>query len=79
MGGRPPKQTDEEVLKLFIDDSAPFLFTSEVAELLDMTQQGAYNRLTSLEKQGYVSGKTAKNARGWWLTPEGATYVSEEF
>jgi Mn-dependent DtxR family transcriptional regulator len=74
--GRPPKHDDREVLSLFTEADAPCLFTTEVAELLNMTQQGAFERLSNLEEKGYAAGKTHKNARVWWLTPEGANYIS---
>lgn len=77
MGGRPPEHSDEEVAQLFIDARDPSLFTTEVAELLDMTQQGAYERLSRLEEKGYVRGKTVKNARVWWLTPAGRELAAD--
>jgi DNA-binding MarR family transcriptional regulator len=76
MGGREPKQSDGEVLELLIQSPDPAHFTTEVAELLDMTQQGAYSRLSKLESKGYVRGKTEKNARVWWVTTAGRDYVA---
>lgn len=75
MGGRPPKHSDTEVLELFIASSDPFLFTTEVAEMLDMTQQGAHARLSSLTEKGYIRSKKTENARGWWITHAGREFA----
>jgi DNA-binding IclR family transcriptional regulator len=77
--GRPPEHSDREILQLFTDTDDPVLFTVEVAEALDKTQQSAYNRLSSLEELGYVTSKAAseKSSRVWWLTHAGRQYLKE--
>lgn len=73
MAGRPKTVPDEDILRQFRDAEAPFLFTTELAELIDMSQQGAYNRLQELEEAGYLKSKSMspKSSRAWWLTTAG--------
>lgn len=78
MGGRPPSVSDVEILELFMEASEPFLFTSEVAQAIDMTQQGAFTRLEELEEMGYVESKSGGNARGWWITHAGRQFAKSE-
>jgi DNA-binding MarR family transcriptional regulator len=75
--GRPPTVSDEEIMMHLRDACEPILFSTEMAELLDMTQQGAYARLSDLEEAGWVGGKTSPggNARAWWLTPAGHQHL----
>jgi predicted transcriptional regulator len=73
MGGRRPTISDEEILAHIRDAPAPFLFSTELAELIDMSQQGAFSRLQDLEQAGLVCGKTSPGggARAWWLSTAG--------
>jgi DNA-binding IclR family transcriptional regulator len=77
MAGRPKTVSDEDILCHFRDAEAPFLFTTELAELIDMSQQGAYNRLKELKSAGYLKSKTmsSKSSRAWWLTPAGHDFL----
>jgi len=70
MAGRPPETTDQQYLRLFGRSSAPVLFTSEVADRVGVTQQGAYKRLARLRDDGLLASKTA-NETVWWLTDAG--------
>jgi len=67
MGGRPPETTDRQYLRLFRESDDPVLFTSEVAESVGVTQQGAYNRLKELQERGFLDSKKGQE-RVWWLT-----------
>ena len=70
MGGRPPETADREYLRLFVDTDDPVLFTSEIAEAVGVTQQGAFKRLAQLREQGFVDAKKGEE-RVWWLTDRG--------
>ena len=70
MSGRPPQTSDKDYLNLLSDSDTPVLFTSEFAGAFDVTQQGAYNRLSDLEDRGLIGSKTASECV-WWLTPLG--------
>jgi DNA-binding IclR family transcriptional regulator len=78
MGGRPPSISDSEILQFFIETSDPFLTTNEVADLAEMSQQGAYNRLVDLQESGYIKSKSMGNARGWWITHGGRELARED-
>lgn len=70
MGGRPPDTSDQEYLTLLAEADAPALFTSDFAAAFEITQQGAYSRLRSLEDDGLV-GSPQGTERIWWLTKRG--------
>lgn len=78
MGGRPPETSDVDILELFISSGDPVLFTTEVAEQIDITQQGAFHRLQQLEEKGYLDTKSTSNARIWWITHAGRDYVMSQ-
>lgn len=72
MPGRKPDVPDDEVLRKIMLSPSPVVTAPELAELLDMTQQGAYSRLRSLQDSGFVdSRKVGANARVWWVTDPG--------
>ena len=71
MGGRPPETSDRQYLRLIADADAPFVFTSEAADAVGVSQQGAYARLSDLRERGLVASKTGQET-AWWLTEAGA-------
>ncbi|WP_225935466.1 helix-turn-helix domain-containing protein [Halobaculum magnesiiphilum] len=72
MPGPKPDVPDQEVLRMIASAPDPVVTSSELAEALDMSQQGAYNRLSSLEENGFVrSRKVGASARVWWITDTG--------
>lgn len=77
MGGRPPETTDREYLRLFAESSDPVMFTSEVAEAVGVTQQGAYSRLRELAADGLIASKQGRE-RVWWLTEEGEQIAARQ-
>jgi len=76
MAGRPPETSDEQYLRLFEAAGDPVLFTSEVAAEFDVTQQGAYNRLSELRDRGLLDSKKGQE-RAWWLTERGWRAVTD--
>jgi predicted transcriptional regulator len=72
MVGRKPRHTDQEILRMF-HGGPPVRFTDEMADNLNMSQQGAYKRLTKLQERGLVEKHTTGQAAVWWLTELGYT------
>lgn len=68
MPGKSSRIRDYEILELFSDSTDPVLSTTEVAELLSLTNPGAKHRLENLERNGYLQSKKAGNAIIWWHT-----------
>ena len=78
MAGRKPETPDSHFLAVFIGADDPVLTAVEVSEELDMTQQGAHNRLTSLVDSGLLATKkVGSRARVYWITRAGKKYFSE--
>ena len=74
--GRENETTDLEILRIGLIVPAPFFTSSQVANEVGMSQQGAHYRLTKLEEDGLIRSKKAGNARAWWLTYEGKQFVA---
>jgi len=67
--GRYSEKTPaEEVLELF-DDTEPRT-TSEVAEVLDVAQKTAYNKLEQLQEEGKIRKKNIGGLAVVWWNPE---------
>lgn len=71
VAGRKPTVTDGELLRIFAESPHEFLATNEVADEIEMSQQGTSKRLDSLSEDGYLYTRVAGNVRIWWLTQEG--------
>jgi predicted transcriptional regulator len=76
--GREAETTDLEILRVGLLVPEPFFTSSDVAEEIEMSQQGAHYRLTQLQDDGLIESKKAGNARAWWLTYEGKKFVADE-
>ena len=78
MPGRKPTVSDEDILKEIALAPDPIVTAVEIAEDIEMTQQGAHSRLESLEEQSFVrSKKVGSRARVWWLTDLGRQQLAE--
>ncbi|WP_092662273.1 winged helix-turn-helix domain-containing protein [Halorientalis persicus] len=78
MAGRKPSVSDVEILREMAISPDPVLTAVELAERIDMSQQGAHSRLESLEDQQYVRSKKAgSRARVWWITDRGRQQLAE--
>ncbi|TKX83111.1 hypothetical protein EXE43_25945 [Halorubrum sp. SS5] len=65
--GRKPTVSDEEILAVFEKAEDPVLMSDEVAESLPIGHRAVYNRLRSLEEQGFLqSKKTGARSTVWW-------------
>jgi DNA-binding Lrp family transcriptional regulator len=60
MAGRKETVSDREILQIFEDATDPFLSTSEVADGLDFSNEGARKRLYSLAEEGLLQYKSWK-------------------
>ncbi|RLM83846.1 ArsR family transcriptional regulator [Halobellus sp. Atlit-38R] len=76
MAGRKRQVNDSDILRVFALSPDPVLVASEVAEEIDMTRQGAFNRLQKLEEEGFVKSAMKSSARVWWITPEGKHQIA---
>jgi len=75
--GRKPTVSDAEILRKIAAFPDPVITSVELADAIDMTQQGAYSRLESLESEGFVrSKKVGSRARVWWITDRGRQQLS---
>ncbi|MBB6645036.1 MarR family transcriptional regulator [Halobellus ruber] len=69
--------TDTDILEALALSPDPVLVASEIAEEVDLTRQGAFNRLQELEETGLVSSAMKASARVWWITPDGKRQLSD--
>lgn len=76
MAGRKETVSDAEILRIFYRCSDPFLTTSEVAEQLEFSLEGARKRLYALEEDGYLEYKKVGNSPAFWLTEQGEHWMS---
>jgi len=72
--GRKPTVSNEEILAVFVNAEDPVLMADEVAESLPIGRRAVYNRLRSLEDQGFLqSKKTGARSTVWWYPGETST------
>jgi predicted transcriptional regulator len=77
MAGRKRQVSDIEILRVLALSAHPVLVASEVADEIDMSRQGVFDRLQKLESRGHVESAKKASARVWWLTSDGRRYLSE--
>lgn len=77
MAGRKETVSDAEILALFSESSDPFLSTSEIANDLDFSNEGARKRLYNLSEDGLLDFKRVGRSPAWWLTSEGRAKLKE--
>lgn len=74
--GRDDEIEDIQILEAIALLPGPAVGTTEVGNLLGMSQQGIYKRLRGLEDDQLVETKMAGGSRIWWLTLAGQEYVA---
>lgn len=80
MAGRDKTISDAEILHYFAVSDKPVLNVSRLEDEIDMTRQGIYSRLESLQEEGYLqSMNVGASAKVWWLTDTGKEYVRENY
>jgi|APHM01.1.fsa_nt_gi LexA DNA binding domain. len=65
-GGRDRSTDDMELIEAICNADGPVASTSEIAEAVGMTRQGAGNRLQQLADKGIVECKGAGSGLMWW-------------
>jgi len=78
MVGRNRTVTDEQILEVFEDSADPFLATSEVAEQIELTERGTYNRLDGLHEDGELNRKQIGKPHLYWLPTDGSNEETED-
>ncbi|WP_049982782.1 winged helix-turn-helix domain-containing protein [Halorubrum sp. BV1] len=78
MAGRKETVSDEEILRILLRSSDPFLSTTEVAEELGFSNSGVLKRLKPLADDGYLNSKSVGRGDAWWLTDDGRDFLSDE-
>lgn len=53
----------------------PALGTTEIADMVGISQQAATKRLNRLEEERLIESDKIGNARAWWLTDYGRRYL----
>ncbi|MFB9812672.1 MULTISPECIES: winged helix-turn-helix domain-containing protein [Haloarcula] len=53
----------------------PALGTTEIADMVGISQQAASKRLSRLEEERLIESDKIGNARAWWLTDNGRRYL----
>ena len=76
--GRPPKVTDEEILRGIATAYGPAT-VSDLIEDIDMNRSGMNKRLDDLVERDLVREKTVgANAVVYWLSDEGQRYLNQD-
>jgi len=77
--GPDPKFSDEHILRLFIENPDPVYFVSELADELDMSEEGVRQRIEPLVKDGrLLSKKPGERTRVYWISREGKQWLKQE-
>lgn len=77
-GGRRETIEDQEILKIFQGSDDPVLFTSEVADKIEFSNQGTLPRLKDLEDRGYLDSKSKGHSLVWWITESGVEFLESD-
>jgi predicted transcriptional regulator len=76
--GPAPKHSDEEILRIFAQSPDPVLFVTELAEQLDMTEEGTRKRIEPLVEDGrLLSKKPGERSRVYWISRKGKQFLSK--
>jgi len=73
--GPDPTVSDEELLRSMHMAYKPALGTTEIADMVGISQQAASKRLSRLEEERLIESDKIGNARAWWLTDNGRRYL----
>jgi predicted transcriptional regulator len=75
--GRPPKVSDEEILRGIVTTYGPAT-VSDLIEEIDLNRSGMNKRLDDLVERDLVKEKTVgANAVVYWLSDSGEKYLHE--
>jgi predicted transcriptional regulator len=65
--GRPPKATDEQIIKHVQNEEKPIATTPEVAEELPIGVDAVRHRLNELDQRGEVRRSKVGRSVVWWV------------
>lgn len=76
--GRPPRKSAAEVCKAVALHPEPVVTAKDIHEQLEMSPDGAFDRLKKLAEQGYLDSKEpGASAVVFWLTDKGKAELSD--
>lgn len=80
MGGRPPSVEAVEVMRAIALHPEPVVTAADIHEMLDLTTDGARERMKKLVTNGYLeSKKVGSSGLVFWMTDEGKKLLNEAF
>lgn len=78
--GRPPRNSPAEVCRVVALHPEPVVSSGDIYEQLNLTQDGALDRLHTLVDQGYLDRKSVgSSGMVFWLTDKGREELNEVF
>jgi len=76
--GRPPRKSAAEVCRAVALHPEPVVTAKDIHKALDMSADGALDRLQKLETQGFVKSKQpGSSALVFWLTDKGKAELND--
>jgi len=70
-----PSEQDRRIISIIVADEKPVLGTNDIADRLEMSQQGATYHLNRLKDQGALRTEKIGQVRIWWPTQKGLSYL----
>jgi len=72
------RESDLRYLGAVAESPDPIVTSTEVADKVGVTQQGAYEKLSDMQDRNLIrSKKVGAHARVWWLTIQGRDVYRE--
>lgn len=68
--GRKPTVSDAEILNAFRETPDPVLTTNEVAEVIELSRRGTFDRLARLSEDGEIKMKKIRETGAIWWFPD---------
>lgn len=79
MPGPEPEIDDVSILRVFLSSPDPAFISSEIADELDVTAEGARHQLNRLVERGLLNRKKPGSRTViYWITDAGRTYYFEQ-
>jgi len=70
--GPDREQSNIDILRLFVETPDPVLYTNEVADAFDKSDEWARVRLNELIEEGYLNAKKpGHKSRVYWISEDG--------
>lgn len=78
--GRPPRNSAADVCRVIALHPEPVVASGDIYEELDLTQDGALDRLHTLAADGYLNKKrVGSSGMVFWLTDKGKEALNNAF